>query len=74
MAEVLVKDCSGWKGSTEPSFFQVEQAQLPQLFLVGEVLQPCDHPCAPLLDLFQELHITPALGALGRDTVPDGAL
>lgn len=58
----------------EPSFLQMEQAQLPQPFLGGEVLQPCDHPRAPPLDLFQELHILPALGTPGLDTVPDGAL
>ena len=58
----------------EPSLLQAEQAQLPQPFLIGEVLQPCDCPRAPPLDLFQELHIPPVLGTTGLDTVPDEAL
>ena len=37
--------------SLEPSLFQAKQAQLPQPFLTGEVLQPSDHLSGPLLAL-----------------------
>ena len=32
------------------SLLQAEQHQLPQPVLIGEVLQPLDHPCGPCLD------------------------
>ena len=38
---------------------QAKQAQLPQPFFIGEVLQPSDHLCVPTLDRFQQLHILP---------------
>ena len=37
--------------SSEPSLLQAEQAQVPQPFFTGEVLQPSDHLCGPPLDL-----------------------
>jgi len=43
--------------SPEPCLLQAKQAQFPQPFLIGEVLQPSDHPCGPPLDPLQELHI-----------------
>ena len=35
----------------QPSFLQVEQAQLPQPVFIGEVLQPSDHLCGLLWTL-----------------------
>ena len=55
--------------SLEPSLLQAKQAQFPQPFLIGEVLQPSDHLSGPPLDLLQELHVLPVLGAPGLDTV-----
>src|SRR5699024_8009122 len=49
--------------SLEPSLLQAKQAQLPQPFLTGEVLQPSDHRSGPPLDPLQELHVLPVLGA-----------
>ena len=57
------------KVSLEPSLLQAQQAQFPQLFLIGEVLQPSDHLSGPPLDPLQELHILPVLGAPGLDSV-----
>jgi len=45
------------------SLFQAKQAQFPQPFLIGELLQPSDHLSGPPLDLFQEFHIFLVLGA-----------
>jgi len=50
-------------------FLQAKQAQLPQPFLTGGVLQPSDHLCCPTLDPLQQLCIPPVLGAPGLDTV-----
>eukprot|EP00198_Chlamydomonas_reinhardtii_P004847 XP_001694183.1 predicted protein [Chlamydomonas reinhardtii] len=55
--------------SPEPSLLPTKQAQFPQPFLIGEVLQPSDHLRGPPLDPLQELHILPVLGAPGLDTV-----
>ena len=55
--------------SPDPSPLQAKQAQFPQPFLTGEVLQPSDHLCGPPLDPLQELHILPVLGAPGLDAV-----
>ena len=55
--------------SPELSFLQAKQAQFPQLFSIGEVLQPSDHLSGPPLDLFQEFHIFLVLGAPGLDVV-----
>ena len=55
--------------SPKPSLLQAKQSRFPQPFLVGEVLQPSDHLSGPPLDLLQELHILPVLGAPGLDTV-----
>jgi len=41
--QVLEGHC---KVSLEPSLFQAEQPQLSQSVLIGEVLQPSDHPCS----------------------------
>ena len=49
--------------SPEPSLLQTKQAQFPQPFLIGEVLQPSDHLSGPCLDSFQELCIFLLLGA-----------
>ena len=43
--------------SPESSLLQTKQAQSPQPFLTGEVLQPSAHLSGPALDLLQELHI-----------------
>ena len=48
--------------SPEPSLLQAKQAQFPQPFLIGEVLQPSDHLSGPPLDPLQELHVLPVLG------------
>jgi len=53
--------------SPEPSLLQAKQAQFPQPFLTGEVLQPSDHLSGLPLDLLQELCICPVLGAPGLD-------
>ena len=45
------------------SLLQIKQAQLPQPFFTGEVLQPSDHLCGTSLDPIQQLHILPVLGA-----------
>ena len=66
---MLLEILEGHKVSLEPSLLQAKQAQFPQPFLIGEVLQPSDHFSGPLLDPFQELHILPALGTLGLDAV-----
>ena len=55
--------------SPEPSLLQAKQAQFPQPFLIGELLQPSDHLSGPPLELLQELHVLPVLGALGLDSV-----
>ena len=41
--------------SLQRSLLQAKQAQFPQPFLIGEVLQPSDHMSGPSLDLFQGL-------------------
>ena len=43
--------------SLEPSLLQAKKAQLPQPFLVVEVLQTSDHLSGPPLDPLQELHV-----------------
>jgi len=37
----------------QPSLLQAEQAQLPQPFLIGEMLQSPHHPRSPPLDSLQ---------------------
>ena len=49
--------------SPEPSLLQANEAQFPQPFFIGEVLQPTDHLCGPPLDLLQQLRTLPVLGA-----------
>jgi len=39
------------------SLLQAEQAHLPQLVFVGEVIQPSDHLCGPPPGLLQQLRI-----------------
>jgi len=41
------------KVPSQPSLLQTEQAQLPQPFLIGEMLQSPHHPRSPLLDSIQ---------------------
>jgi len=48
----------------KPSLLQAEQAQFPQPFLTGEVLQPSDHLSGPPLDPLQELHVLLVLDVL----------
>ena len=55
--------------SLEPSVLQAKQAQFPQPFLTGEVLQPSDHLSGAPLDPFQELCIFLVLGTPGLDAV-----
>jgi len=42
-----------YKIPSQPSLLQVKQAQLPQPFLVGEMLQSPHRPCSPPLDSLQ---------------------
>ncbi|KAK4826170.1 hypothetical protein QYF61_006032 [Mycteria americana] len=51
-----------YKVSPEPSLLQAEQPQLSQPVFTGEVLQPSDHLCGPLLDSLQQLHVLLTLG------------
>ena len=53
----------------EPSLLHTQQAQLPQPFFIGEVLQPSEHLHGPPLDPLQQLHIFLVLGALGLDAI-----
>ena len=55
--------------SQEPSLLQAKQAQFPQPFLIGEVLQPSDHLSSPPLDPLQQLCVFIVLGAPSLDTV-----
>ena len=52
-----------------PFLLQAKQAQFPQPFHLGEVLQPSDHLSGSPLDSFQELWVFLLLGAPGLDTV-----
>ncbi|SGA26460.1 Uncharacterised protein [Chlamydia abortus] len=38
----------------EPSLLRAQQAQFPQPFFIGEVLQPSAHPSGPALDPFHD--------------------
>ncbi|NXA49220.1 KLH29 protein, partial [Nothocercus julius] len=49
--------------SSQPSLLQAEQAQLSQPFLTGQMFQAPDHPCSPVLDSLQQLHIPLELGS-----------
>jgi len=51
------------------SLLQAEQAQHPQSFCVGEVLQPSAHPHGPPLDPLQQFHILPVMEAPGLGAV-----
>ena len=55
--------------SLEPSLLQATQAQFPQPFLLGEVLQPSNHLSGLPLDLLQEIYAFLVLGAPGLDAV-----
>jgi len=61
---VLLKGCS--ELFPESSLLWAEQMQLPRPVFVGDVLQPPEHPCGPLLDPF---HVSVLLGALGLGAV-----
>jgi len=52
-----------WAIRSPCSLLRAEQPQLSQPFLIGEVLQPSDHFCGPLLDLLQQVHVFPVLRA-----------
>ena len=52
-----------YKVSPQPSLLQAEQPQIPQPFLIAEVLQPSDHFCGPPLDLFQHPCLSCARGS-----------
>ena len=54
--------------SLEFSLLQAEQAQLPQMSFIREVLQLSDNLCAPPLDPFQKFHILLVLEASDLDT------
>ena len=58
-----------YKVSSEPSLLQAEMPQLSQLVLTGEMLQSSDHLRGPPLDLHQQLHVLPVLGAPELDAV-----
>lgn len=47
----------------KPSPLQVKLSQLPQPFLIGEVLQSLNHPCGLLWDSFQYAHVSLLLGS-----------
>jgi len=38
----------------EPSLLQAKKAQIPQPFLIGQMLQPSDHPCGPRLGFWMQ--------------------
>jgi len=57
----VLKGCK--KVSLEPSLLQVEQPQLSQPFLIGEVLQPSDRLHEHPLDLLQQVHVFVVLSA-----------
>ena len=64
--------CSSASLPLSKKFFpnlQADQAQIPQLVFIGKVLQPFSYLCGLPLDLLQQLHIFPVLGAPGLDTV-----
>jgi len=62
---LVLAGCS--KISAQPSVPQAEQPQLFQPSLTGEVLQPLDHLCGPLLASLQQLHVLLVLGASELD-------
>jgi len=55
--------------SPKPSLFLVEQAQLCQPSLIGEMLQTSSHLPGPPLNLLQQFHILPVVGAIGVGAV-----
>ena len=55
--------------SLEPCLLQTKQTQLSQPVFIGLVLQTSEHPCGPLLDPLQQLHILLVLGTPDLDTV-----
>ena len=63
----VLEGCS--EVSPEPFILQAKQAQLPQSFFTGEVLQPFYHSRCPFLDLIQHHLIHLMLGAPGLDEV-----
>ncbi|KAK4816745.1 hypothetical protein QYF61_022297, partial [Mycteria americana] len=63
----LLNSCN--KVSPEPSLLQAEQPQFSQPVLIGEVFQPSDHFCGPLLDPLQQAHVFPVLRAPELDAV-----
>uniref|UniRef100_A0A8C4P7D6 Vacuolar protein sorting-associated protein 13B-like n=1 Tax=Dromaius novaehollandiae TaxID=8790 RepID=A0A8C4P7D6_DRONO len=59
--------------SPEPSLLQAEQSQLSQPLLIGEMRQSLNHLCGPLLDSFQYVCVSLALGNPALDPAfPDG--
>jgi len=51
------------------SLCPLPQAQLPQPFLIGQMLQSPHHPCSPLLDSLQQLLIFLEVGSPELDRV-----
>lgn len=46
---------------SQPSHLKVEQVQLPQPFLIREILQTLGQLSSTLIELLQELNVSPAL-------------
>ena len=55
--------------SLEPALLQAEEAQISQLFFIGEALQPSDHLCDLPLEPLQQFCLFSVLGAPYQDTV-----
>ncbi|KAJ7407642.1 hypothetical protein WISP_125517 [Willisornis vidua] len=53
---------------SQSPLLKAKQAQLPQPFLVREMLQSLNHPCCPPLDWLQELHASLVLRGSELDT------
>jgi len=59
--------------SLELFLLQAKQAQLPQPFFIGEMLQPSDHLQGPPLHLLQQLHISCAGDPRSGCNIPEVA-
>ncbi|CAM9277954.1 unnamed protein product, partial [Bubo scandiacus] len=57
------------KVSLEPSLLQAEQPQLSHPFFIGELFQPSDNFCGPILDLLYQIHVLLMLGAPELNTI-----
>lgn len=61
------------RGPLLVTYLKDKEAQLPQLFLTGGMLQPLNDLCQPLLDLLQEFHVSCAKESRSRHRIPDAA-